>query len=353
MKINKMSIAAAGVVSLALVAGAAGVAMAAVQANGSDGPVYMYDTNAAQVADGQVWAWDADLFGSSAQGDINGEFACPADSTNVFAFLADPGTERTVLTWKANAPLGFNGATKNVLDPYLSPISLLNGAASAAKAAGGNYSLGLACTKNSGVTVTAAFYRSISVTPITGAFTVNAQADVPVATPTPTPTPAPTGTQGTVALSATTTGAVNGVLALSVPAGAAATFGTPTLVNNKSTTTGVLGAVTVNDGRVLTANGWDLSADVADFKNSLDATNSISKTQLGVAPSITSTMATGVTAGAAQVAGAASYPATFASGAAANAVGDTVLDAGLTFVAPQSKAAGTYNSTLTLTVVSK
>ncbi|WP_199182897.1 hypothetical protein, partial [Cryobacterium sp. M25] len=197
MKINKKSrLVAAGVVSLALVAGAtaaATAATAATQTNGSAAPVYMYDTDAVQVSDGRVWGWKEDLFGSSTQGDINGEFTCPANSTNIFAFLATPGTENTVLTWKAYAPLAFNGATRNVLNPTLAPISLINNSQTAARNAGGNYSLGLACTMNSGVTVTAAFYRTISVVPVTGAFTFLPQADVPV-TPTPTPTPTTTPT---------------------------------------------------------------------------------------------------------------------------------------------------------------
>jgi hypothetical protein len=152
-----------------------------------------------------------------------------------------------------------------------------------------------------------------------------------------------------------TIGATNGVLALTVPAGAAATFSAPSLVNNKSTTTGTLGNVTVNDGRVVTRQGWNLTAAVAEFKNSTDATNTISNSQLGVAPKLVAagTTSTGATAAPAQVAGSAAASYAFASGAAANTVGDSVLNADLTFVAPQEKAAGIYKSTMTLTVVSK
>ncbi|MEC5150679.1 hypothetical protein [Cryobacterium sp. GrIS_2_6] len=352
---NKIRFAAVGVVSLALVAGASMVASAAVQTNGSAAPVYLYDTNAAQLADGVSLGWTDDLIGSSAQGDINGQFACPVGTTGIFAFLAAPGTETVPGTWKAYAPLGFNGASLNVLDPFLTPSSLINGAQGAAKAAGGNYSLGLACTNLNGVAVTSAFFRSISVTPVTGAFTAAATTDVVVTPPPVTTPPTSSATVGNIALAPTTANATNGALALTVPAGAAATFSAPSLVNNKSTTVGTLGAVTVNDGRVVSRNGWDLSANVLDFVNSTNVASTISKVQLGLAPSVTvaGTTATGVTAAAAQVAGSASYPAAFASGAAANTVGDSVLNAGLTFVAPQEKAAGTYTSTLTLTVVSK
>ena len=146
---------------------------------------------------------------------------------------------------------------------------------------------------------------------------------------------------------------LNGILSLSVPAGASAVFLPPTLVNNQSTTLGTLGAITVSDGRVLTREGWDVRASVADFVSDTDSAQTISSRQLGLAPSVVSTDAVGITTGASQIAGSAVYPALFASGDAANPVGTTVLNAALTFVAPQEKAAATYRSTLTLTVVSK
>lgn len=352
---NKIRVAAVGVVSIALIAGAAAAGVAAApQANGSDAPLHIYDGNGVLAAPAAVFAWDADILGSASPTDVNGLIQCPVGTTGVYHFLATPGTERTPSTWKANSPGGFFDATlKNVQIAVLSPISLINGAQAAAKAAGGAYSLGLACTTNNGVTVVGAFYRSISVVPVTGAVTFT-PVDAAVVVP-PVGPPAPTSTSGNIALNPTTISATNGVLALTVPAGAAATFNAPSLVNNKSTTTGTLGKVTVNDGRVVTAQGWTLSADVVNFVNSTDAANTISKAQLGFAPKTVApgTTSTGVAAGSAQVAGSAVYPAAFASGAAANTVGDSVLDADLTFVAPQNKAAGTYNSTMTVTVTSK
>ncbi|TFB94616.1 MULTISPECIES: hypothetical protein [Cryobacterium] len=360
---KKMRFAAVGIVSLSLVAGAAAVASAAVQTNGSDGPFYVFDRNIALVTDPTtVFQWNSDNFASGAATSYDVPTMCPIASTGASIFLSDVGSERTVLSWKATALSAFNpqpavAGTKEVIAATLTPITLINGlpGQAAVKAAGGTYSLGMACTTNNGVTVVGAFYRTIHVTAGTGAYTVDAQADVAV-TPTPTPTPtAPAGTTGDVALAPTVAAASNGVLSFSVPAGAAATFGAPTLVNNKSTTVGTLGAVTVADGRIVTRNGWDLTANVADFKKSTDAANTISNKQLGFVPTVTAvgTDATGVTAAAAQTAGTASYPAAFASGAAANTVGNTVLNAALTFVAPQEKAAGTYTSVMTLTVVSK
>lgn len=363
MKLNKrIRFAAAGVVSLALVAGGSSMAFAAAPAaqdNGSDGPMYLFDTNIELITDAdRVIGWEEELIGSAGTSAYDVAQTCPAGTDGAAFFLSPVGSERNVQAWNAYATALFNpqpvvAGAKEIMASTLTPNTFINGNARGAQAAGGNYSLGVACTIYNGVKVVGAFYRTIQMTPVTGAFTVTPvdSGDVP---PEPE-VPVDPSTQGTVALAPTITGAVNGVLSLNVPVGAAATFGTPSLVNNKSTTTGTLGAITVNDGRVLTVNGWELSANVADFVNSADATNTIGKTQLGFAPTITAagTTATGITTAAAQVAGSASYPAMFASAAAGNTVGASVLDAGLTFVAPQAKAAGTYTSTMTLTVVSK
>ena len=350
---NKTRFAAVGIVSLALVAGAAvAPSTAATQINGSDAPMYTYDTNGVLVTDlARPWGFNEDLYSGSTIAAYDSSYLCPAASTGASIFLSPVGGERSTSTWSAYAVSAFApGRTTEVVAPTLTPGILINGTpgALASKASGGRYSLGLACTSNSGVTIVGAFYRVINMTPSTGDFTFEAQADQGT-----TPPPPPAG--GTVTLAPTTTTPANGVLALTVPAGAAAVFGTPSLVNNKSTTTGTLGNITVNDGRNITREGWNLSATVADFKNSADPTNIISKSQLGVAPKLIAagTAATGVTAAAAQVAGAALGTYALASAAAANTVGDSVLNADLTFVAPQDKAAGTYTSTMTLTVVSK
>ncbi len=354
MKLNKkIKFGAAGVVALALVAAGASVASATAQVNGSDAPLYMYDTNIALVTDSsKVFGFEEDNFGSSGTTSYDEATLCPVESTGVSVFISPVGSERTVLSWNAYASSAFNPnpavvGTKEVIASTLTPSTLINGNIDGVLASGGNYSLGVACTINNGVTVVGAFYRTIAMTAVTGAYTVTAVGEGGGG--------GGGSSTGEITLSATTIAAENGVLALTVPAGAAATFGTPTLVSGLSTTTGTLGAFTVNDGRAVTQEGWDLTANVTDFVNSADTSIVIGKTQLGLVPSVTSagTTATGVTAAAAQVAGSASYPAAFASGAANNTVGDSVLNAGLTFVAPANKAAGTYTSTLTLTVVSK
>ena len=329
------------------------MSIAATQTNGSDGPLHIWNgSSEALVSPATSMAWNADLLASSSSTDIAAVITCPAESTAYRIFVSARGQERTVANWSAYRDGSFNTG-KNIEVAQLRPQNLLLGSPgqAAVKAAGGDFSLGIACTSNSGVTVQKAFYRHITVTAGTGAFVAAATADVVTSTPTPTATADPTLT-GTIALSATTTAAVNGTLSLSVPASASATFGSPTLVNNKSTTTGTLPNVTVTDDRVVTRQGWTLSANVADFVN---GGVTIGKANLGIAPSIVtgSTTAAGVTAGTATTAGSATYPFTFAEAAANYAVGNSVIGGNLTFVAPQEKAAGTYTSTLTLTLVSK
>lgn len=127
----------------------------------------------------------------------------------------------------------------------------------------------------------------------------------------------------------------------------------PTLVNGASVVSGKLGTFKVTDLRVASKPGWDLKTDVTDFAK---GTDTISKSALGIAPQQVSNAGTGATAatlGTAQVSGSASYPWNFASLAAAKFSGVTVYNADLVFTAPAGSPAGTYTSTLTLTLISK
>jgi hypothetical protein len=148
----------------------------------------------------------------------------------------------------------------------------------------------------------------------------------------------------------------DGTLSLIVPAGATATFGNATLVNNVSTSIGELGEFSVNDQRTTSKQGWTLHVDVTDFVLSTDQTIHIPKSQLATVPRIVtgSTEASGITLGQPSTAGTASYPMIFAEAAPqASSVGHSTFNAGLTFVAPQEFPVGTYNATVTITLVSK
>jgi hypothetical protein len=425
---KKMRLAAVAVVSLACVALVAGSASAAVQTNGSDGGVYIYDVDTALAADNTSFLWTSAAYGSSSRTDAGAVITCPSDSTGVRTFVSAVGSERVLASHKAYAASAFVSGTKGVAYANIKLSSLTNGAGAGVKADGGSYSLGVACLKDAAVN--AAFYRTISVTAGTGSWTATdsvatdefrfstqpasqtvavgsnvtftaATSGTPAqsaikwekaeSTATGSFSPVSAATSGTLTVSSVsdadngdiyravatnsagditsssavltvsaTTGNVtmnadvinaqDGTLSLSVVSGATVNFAAATLgSNNTSISTGTLPNITVNDGRVHTRPGWSLSASVSDFSFS---SNTINKAQLGLVPAKVSATAAGTQAGATQVAGSAVYPAVIATGTAANAVGNTVLNGALTFVAPQEKPAGTYTSTMTLTVMS-
>lgn len=422
-------------------------ANAAYQSNGSFGAVYLYDTNYALQTGSFSWGWTSEVVGSASAASSTSVLSCPSSSTGAFTFIATSANTNTPGSWNASAPLAFAAGTKNVLQPNLSPSAQINGNALGVKNSGGVYNLGVACTSNAGVTVLAAYYRTITVTASTGAWTAANPADDTTGSYLPTPsisvlTPSSSSASsarvagdvwvgdvlrantnapavfpsdytityqwkrngnaisgatsqnytvvdndgyakltvdviysgvaktsgetpmvkggsavlgGTVSLSAGVSAISNGYLELSIPAGAAASFTAPAIENNYSVTRGTLGNIQVNDSRWLTAEGWNLQADVSNF---VSGSNTVLKTNFGIAPRVVTanTTAAGITAGTATVAGSATYPTRFAeaaTGADLGTTGVTVLNADLTLKAPRTAAAGTYTATVTLTLASK
>jgi len=446
----KKNILRAGVVvaAAAMLLGNLAPAQAAYQSNGSFGALYLYNGSYALSSS---YAWDGEVVGSSSASAADAVLSCPSTSTGAFAFLATAANTTVPGSWNASAPQSFVSGTKNLLQPNVSPASLVNGNALGVKTSGGTFNLGVACTSNSGVTVQAAYFRTITVTASTGAYTAAAVAVDTTGSSLPTPTwavttqsgsaasanraagsvwvgdvltvsknqpavfPAdysttyqwkrngnPIASQtaatytvvdadgyakisvdvvytaggssvtktstetgmilggsavlgGTVSLSAGVSAISNGFLELSIPANASASFSAASIENNYSITRGTLGNVQINDTRWITTDGWDLQADVATFAS---GANSIAKSNFGLVPTVVSasTTATGVTAAAGTVAGSANYPTAIAS-AAKNAdlglTGVTVVNANLTLRAPRTTPAGTYTSTVTLTLATK
>jgi hypothetical protein len=420
-------------------------AQAAYQSNGSFGAVHLY--NGSYVLS-NTFAWDGEVVGSSSSTASDALLSCPTTSTGASTFLSTAANTTVPGSWNAYAPLSFKAGTKQILQPNLSPAAQVNGNALGVKTSGGTFNLGVACTSNSGVTVLAAFYRTINVTASTGAYTAAATATDSVGTSLPTPTWSVTtervvadraagsvyvqdvltanrnqpaifpgdyatsfqwkrngnpiagqtaatytvadadgyakisvdvvytaegvsvtksSTQtpsvlggsavlgGNVSMSAGVQAMENGFLELSIPANAAATFGAAAIENNYSVTRGTLGNIRINDTRWVTIDGWDLQAEVANF---VSGANTIDKRNLGVVPTVVnaSTTATGVVAAAGTVAGSAAGSFALASAAKGADLGDTgvtVLNANLTLRAPRTAAAGTYTSTVTLTLATK
>lgn len=151
----------------------------------------------------------------------------------------------------------------------------------------------------------------------------------------------------------TNTSPQDGALELIMTAQSVANFQKPLLVSNRSETLGALGAFSVRDGRSVSKPGWTLTANVLDFVNAASANDTIAASNLGLAPAISQgSTASGVHIYA-TTAGAASYPTVFAEASAGSGVGTTTLTSQMLLIAPRTAPAGTYTSTLTLTLVSK
>ncbi len=346
---KSFKVASIAALSAALVA-STGIAasQAAPQSNGSDGPVYFFDSGNGDVLDGDetfIHPEDSPIIGAGDPTDYNVRFDCSPGTTGALAFLTTPGTERA----------GRNGWVAHNVTPYLiqQHVNMPNlqvdrfgggtGGWPAVKATGGTFSLGVACTYDNDVNVLDAWYRTIVVEKGTGNWYA-----------LPYGEDGGTGEQtGDIDLNAPVVDGlpqVDGELTLSVPAGATATFAAAALNGqNQSVATGTLPTFTVSDERVLSRPGWTLTANVGQFVNTANSTATISNAQLGLVPAVSG--GTGAVKGANQVAGSAAYSTVFASAAENTGLGVTTLGGDLTFVAPEGAPAGTYNSKMTLTLV--
>lgn len=160
------------------------------------------------------------------------------------------------------------------------------------------------------------------------------------------------GGTGTRDLEAAVARSIDGEFKLIAPDNTTpAQIGNATLVGGQSVSTGTLGDFTVVDDRAITKKGWDLTTTVAEFKH---GTDTIANTALGLAPKAVTNSGPGTPAlGTTQVAGTAVYASKFAELASGNYAAASKFNADLTFKAPLGSPEGTYNSTLTLTLVSK
>ena len=344
-----------GAAVLAVVAGVAvaNSANAANQPNGSQGAMYIGSGNTgAHVPAGTTSAFTDGNFGYGDPTNVVAPYTCPSDATGVASFVALAGQEYTVANWAGTAFAGFASGTKNISAPDTTLSDFSGTGTAAMKTTGGNYSVGIACTINNGSALasTGVYFASLHIA-AGGAYTIDQPT---VAGPTTPPTP-PSGSQA-LTLKATTLAAQDGVLSLLAPASSTVLIGNPVLdpTTHLSVSTGKLGNVTVSDGRVVTHPGWNLTTAVSAFALEGDATKTIPAAQLGLSPIIVSKpLNSVVTAASAQIAGSGASTSSFASADNGANVGSTVVDADLKFIAPATALAGTYDSTLTLTLTSK
>ena len=129
----------------------------------------------------------------------------------------------------------------------------------------------------------------------------------------------------------------------------------PVQTANGALSSAKLGKLLVTDLRQVSKPGWDLTTTVGTFTRQ-GGSDTIANSALGIAPSLVKQAGTGATAptlGSAMSAGSGYYPYTFATVAGGGWSGQSTYDADLSFLAPSSAPAGTYSSTLTMTLVSK
>lgn len=353
MKLSLSRKTLAAVAALAVAVGGATLSAEAANAavgdwespSGTDQGWFLYSLDdGALVPSNTKITYDAGVVAAPSATDVNATFdTAPADATGVKIFISPRGSEGDMTKWNSWMGGAFmTDADKRVLQPTSSMYQFPIETFAAVKAAGGDYSVGLAYTKNNGVTLVGTqSFAWITIEKITGDFTYVQ------ATPKST---TPADTTGQIAIEAPVAAPVDGKLSLSVPTGAKATLGAATLDNQgRSVSTGTLPTFTVSDERYSTKPGWTVNASVAQFTS---GANTFDPSALSIAPVIdASSTATGVTKPA-TVAGAG-VAAKFAEAAAGAGTGVTKLSAALSLTAPQGTPAGTYTSTMTVTVVSK
>lgn len=308
---------------------------------------------------------------------INGE----QHTTGAWLFISPRGKETSPSDWNALEPLVLRApGAPGIWLPTMKPEGLTvlgDGNPSgtmAVKAVGGEYSFGIAFTQYNGVRVSqdGVFFQHITVEPgNTGKWTIDpvvrpaghewgtalGQWDQSlfntaggwVASDSGPVDPDQETAEAQIRAQVTESVTSDGPLELVAPFTEPVVLGNATLENNRSVSTGTLGQVEVRDARALSRPGWTLTTAVDDFVRE-GGSESIAKSHFGIKPRVVS--GTGVTAGAEQVAGSATYGSTFAEGAAGS-FGTSVLNADLRFLAPEFAPAGTYTSTLTLTLVSR
>lgn len=343
-----------GAAAAALVAGALIIAPMAASAvpgypTNSDHKVYLLDGSTGnQLTAGTSLGWTKAVLATPVEGDPDAGYTRPSASVQAYVFIAPRGQERTFSKWNAYTNIGNLDL---VVQAQLNPGSLAtagtgtpSGTASVATA-GGDYSLGLAFLDSSN-TVLEADFTWIEVT----AGATAAAATYTFGYP---PADLAVSDQFDVDITTEVISAADGTFGLVAPAATSVVLSTPVLSEGAyglSTSTGQLGEFSVVDQRALTASGWYVLADVEDFTDSTSS-NTVGAQHLGVKPSIVGTAPTGVTVADEQVAGSAPTSAwVFASQSVGN-YGTANFDAGLTFVAPAGTPAGTYTSTLTITLV--
>lgn len=141
-----------------------------------------------------------------------------------------------------------------------------------------------------------------------------------------------------------------GTLTLASPT--VATISAITLEGTSQTSTGSLGAITINDNRG-TGSGWSVTLTVSDFTCCTPA-RTIGATNLTINPGLVTTLSgkvSGVTSGSSRSLTSSSDAATLMNAVTNSGMGSYRVSPTLSLAVPGEAFAGTYTATVTITVI--
>lgn len=329
------------------------------QLNGSEGALYLFSSSGTLIDDpSHVFARAEPIYASGNGADLMdpvlGSPEATGASTESYTFIASADMVRASgrTSWEAWAPsaLSGGGVIAPTLTAHAQSGSNGGGLDGVFLDVGGSYLLGVAFTKNRGLTVDSALYRTMHILP-GNRFTIDPiELEAPVAVESPVgiaqPDPVSRATSAPAAQAAAQ--APTEAFELIMPA--AGTIDLGSAARRASTSAAELGQFTVIADRT-GERGWELSVVASDF---LSGEHRIAATALGYAPIGLSQLPTGVTLGAAKAAGAGTFgPIVMGEPSSTTTALGIDLNLNFTFVPPEGAAAGTYLSTVSLDLVSK
>ena len=362
---KKWAAVAAILLTLALVGSSLSAASAAPgdplnpQTNGSEGGLYIYSNTGALIDDpAYVFARTEPLFGSGSQthvmAAILGTPAATAGSTDSFTFISSAANLRASGTdsWEAWAPgtLPEGGIVAPTLTASDQSFGNGSGLSGVFADVGGTYYLGVAFTKNGGITVDSAVYRTMHI--LSGnRFTLDpieveaadSTEQVPADGAGALVSESPMGFE-TMNATAATEG-----FELIMPAAGTIDLGQAQR-SDSTVLPALLGQFSVIADRSFEP-GWELNVVVNDF---VSGEHLIAATALGYTPvAVNTPLPVGISIGSAKAAGSGDFGpiTTGAAGSTTTATG-VAFDLGFTFAPPVDAAAGTYTSTVSLDLLS-
>lgn len=332
----------------------------ATQSNGSDGGLFVYGSTGTLIDDPTyVFARAEQIYGSGGADHLMSPITGPSErvagSTQTYTFIASQPTLRGgKYAWEAFS----EGITTSgsAVAPTLTASSLTSGAGLAGvfSNVGGTYYLGIAFTKNNGVTVDSATYRTMHILEgnryTLDAVEMNAPA-APASSPAESEMLAPLTEQPLEAKAAADAETSDlpeptETFELQMPTGTTINLGE---VERSSATEADTNAFTIIADKA-EQPAWSLSMAASTFTS---GSNEIDAIALGYTPTSSSPVPTGITLGQPKAPGSGEFgPIVSGETNARTGAAGVTLNLGLVFAPPADAAAGTYTSTVSFTLIS-